>query len=321
MATHGRWRLGRGDTVGVGVLRVGARGAIGRCRLENGWLVISRVVGHGASGRGLRGIGLGGRQMGRMHIHVGLSGIHAAERSRIGIVALGHGLRREGILLRRGLGSEVRRGRRGAQVGGQRRRAGQAGARTGVVGARRRRVFVGCPVGLARQRRLRSRGERESREFVARQQGSFGGVRVIPGNIDRTSGVDLRNRRQLQLFGWRGYGVRKADGESRWRTLNSSGSTYLGDGSMGRGTVRHANINAKNHGFWRDKGNQKMQTIVRQKGNRGRLVSGRQKTANLHPGTRKPALANGPGSRSNQIRSTESWVSYQVVRGGWEGPT
>jgi hypothetical protein len=51
--------------------------------------------------------------------------------------------------------------------------------------------------------------EAERGELIARQQRSFGRVVVVPGGISRAAGVDLRDRWQLQLFGFTGVTVER----------------------------------------------------------------------------------------------------------------
>ena len=72
---------------------------------------------------------------------------------------------------------------------------GQTGTRAGSIGGRHGRVRI--------VRAIRLGGwQAEGREFVTGQQGPFGGVVVVPRDFSRTSGMDLRDRRELQLFGW-----------------------------------------------------------------------------------------------------------------------
>ena len=75
-------------------------------------------------------------------------------------------------------------------------RTGQTGTRAASIGGRHGRVRI--------VRAIRLGGwQAEGREFVTGQQGPFGGVVVVPRDFSRTSGMDLRDRRELQLFGWR----------------------------------------------------------------------------------------------------------------------
>lgn len=141
--------------------------------------------------RGLRGVGLGGRQVRRVDVHVRRSVIHAADRMGRRIVAVTDGAGRHSIVRRTGSDGEITRGRRSASVvegGGRRTRETGAGAR--AVGAGDRRVRVGGPIG-----RMRGRGQAQSRESVTGQQRPFSSVRVVIRDFSRTSGVDLRDRR------------------------------------------------------------------------------------------------------------------------------
>ena len=122
-----------------------------------------------------------------MDIHVRRGVIHAA--------AEGGGSR---IVAVTGIGQRVIRG--GSQVGRRRSRlvvgrTGQTGTRAASIGGRHGRVRI--------MRAIRLGGwQAEGREFVTGQQGPFGGVVVVPRDFSRTSGMDLRDRRELQLFGW-----------------------------------------------------------------------------------------------------------------------
>jgi hypothetical protein len=80
-----RWR--GGHAIGVAILLIRRRGIAGG-RLQDGRLVLVRIVGHGAGSGSLRRVWLGRRQMG-MNVHVRLRVVHAAERGRAGIKAVG----------------------------------------------------------------------------------------------------------------------------------------------------------------------------------------------------------------------------------------
>lgn len=143
---------------------------------------------HGTGSGGLRGVWLSRREM-RMHVHIGLGLIHAGESSGAVIVAV---VGAEAIfrIQRQSVGTQLRR--RGT-VGFRDRGTRQAG-----TGARGCALLINAAGGLGRRR------EAEGGELVARQQRTFGRVVVIPRGVSRTAGVDLRNRRQLQLFGFTG---------------------------------------------------------------------------------------------------------------------
>lgn len=193
----------RGDTVGITVLRV--RRTIAGCRLQYRWLLVVRIMRHGAGSGALRGVWLSGGHMGMvgMDIHVRRSLIHAAERGRAGIVAvLWNAI--FGIQRQPALRSQIR-GWRGAPGLVNRRSTGQTGTGAGR-GARAGILIESTRRGLGCGRQAQ-RGE-----LVARQQRSFGGVGVVPGDISRTAGVDLRDRRQLQLFGFTEHWGRREDG-------------------------------------------------------------------------------------------------------------
>ena len=124
-----------------------------------------------------------------MDIHVRRGVIHAA--------AEGGGSR---IVAVTGIGQRVIRG--GSQVGRRRSRlvvgrTGQTGTRAASIGGRHGRVRI------MRAIRLGGSWQAQSREFVTGQQRPFGSVVVVPRDFSRTSGMDLRDRRELQLFGWR----------------------------------------------------------------------------------------------------------------------
>lgn len=153
------------------------------------------VMRHGASSSALRSVWLGGRQMG-MDVHVWLGLIHAAEGSRAGIEALLGKI----ILRIQALGPQIRLWR-GAPGFLGRRSTGQTGASARTA---RTSLFL-CVLGIKGARRgLGGRRQTQRGEFVARQQRSFGRVVVVPGDVSRAAGVDLRDRRQLQLFGFTG---------------------------------------------------------------------------------------------------------------------
>lgn len=177
-------RWGRSDAVGIAILWVGRRIAGGGLQ-HRGGLLVMRVVRHVASGGSLRGVWLSRREM-RRHIHIGLGLIHAAESGWAVIVAV---VRRQTIFRIQRQAAVRELGRRGA-VRVCNRSTGEAG-----TGARARTLLVDSRWGLS------CGGKAERGEFVARQQRTFGRVVVIPGSISRTAGLDLRNRRQLQLFG------------------------------------------------------------------------------------------------------------------------
>jgi hypothetical protein len=64
------------------------RRRIAGSRLQDGRLVLVRIVGHGAGSGRVWSVWLGRRQMG-MDVHVRLSVVHAAERGRARIKAVG----------------------------------------------------------------------------------------------------------------------------------------------------------------------------------------------------------------------------------------
>lgn len=116
---------------------------------------------HAASGGGLRRIGLGRRQMGGMHIHVGRSVIHTAESGGSRIVVVTDGIRGQTVFSGRGgsTGSREIPSRRGGRpvVVESGRGTGQTGARTGVVGggggsSSNRRVRVAGSIGSGQGR-------------------------------------------------------------------------------------------------------------------------------------------------------------------------
>lgn len=126
-----------------------------------------------------------------MNVHVGWGLVHAAERGRAGVVGLvGH----DGIL------RIQRKATLCSKIGGWTSGIvdGRSLGQTGTSAAAHAGVLIATGWGLG------SRRQAESGELIARQQRSFGRVVVVPGNISRTAGVDLRNRRQLQLFGFTG---------------------------------------------------------------------------------------------------------------------
>lgn len=198
--SHGgrRWlsgRLGRGHPR-VRILRVRTGGSVGgRGRLQDRGLSRVRVMRHATSRGSLRSIRLSRRQVRRVNVHVWRGVIHAADGMGRRVVALtdggGHGI------IRRAASSEISRRRRSAVVvessGGTR----ETGARARSVRAGDGRVRVGGPVG-----RLRGRRQAQGREFVTGQQRPFSSVRVVVRNFSRTSDVDLRDRWELQFFGW-----------------------------------------------------------------------------------------------------------------------
>ena len=131
-----------------------------------------------------------------MDIHVRRGVIHAAaEGGRSRVVAVTDGIGRQRII---GRGSSS-----SSQVTGWRRSSivvngtGQTGTRAGSIGGRHGRVRI------MRAIRLGGSWQAQSREFVTGQQRPFGSVVVVPRDFSRTSGMDLRDRRELQLFGWR----------------------------------------------------------------------------------------------------------------------
>ena len=130
-----------------------------------------------------------------MDIHVRRGVIHAAAEGGGRRIVAVTGIGRQVI----GGGSQVGRRRRRLVVG----RTGQAGTRAGRIGGRQ--------VGIVRAIRLGG-WQAEGREFVTGQQGPFGGVVVVPRDFSRTSGMDLRDRWELQLFGW----TRTAREEESW---------------------------------------------------------------------------------------------------------
>ena len=198
MTTHGRWRrlsssrLRRCHTAWIAVLGIRTGRSIGGGGgLQNrGLLGIWRVMGNTSRRSSLRGIWLSSRrQMRGMDIHVRRGVIHAA--------AEGGGSR---IVAVTGIGQRVIRG--GSQVGRRRSRlvvgrTGQTGTRAASIGGRHGRVRI------MRAIRLGGSWQAQSREFVTGQQRPFGSVVVVPRDFSRTSGMDLRDRRELQLFGWR----------------------------------------------------------------------------------------------------------------------
>lgn len=135
-----------------------------------------------------------------MDIHVWLVLIHAAEGSRAGIVALLGKM----ILRIQALGPQVRlwRGASGFLDGrSSSRSTGKTGANAGTA----RTCLLLCVLGIEGPRRgLGGSRQAQRGELVARQQRSFGRVVVVPGDVSRAAGVDLRDRRQLQLFGFTG---------------------------------------------------------------------------------------------------------------------
>lgn len=128
-----------------------------------------------------------------MDVHVGLWLVHTAERSWAGIVCLVGGDAVLRIQREPALGAQVRRREAPGLLG--RRGTGQAGAGAGTCTGDGWVLVDGAGWGLG------GRGQAQRRQLVARQQRSLSRVVVVPGDISRTSGVDLRNRRQLQLFG------------------------------------------------------------------------------------------------------------------------
>ena len=146
----------------------------------------------------LRGIRLSSRrQMRGMDIHVRRGVIHAAaEGGRSRVVAVTDGIGRQRII---GWGSSSS----SSQVTGWRRSSivvngtGQTGTRAGRIGGRHGRVRI---VGAIR---LGGSWQAQSREFITGQQRPFSSVVIVPRDFSRTSGMDLRDRRELQLFGWR----------------------------------------------------------------------------------------------------------------------
>jgi hypothetical protein len=150
----------------------------------------------------LRGIRLGRRQVRRVNVHVRRGVVHAADRMGRRVVALtdsgGHSI------IRRTASSEISRGWRGAVVVESGRGTRETGARARSVRSGNRWVRVRGPVG-----RLRGRRQAQGRQFVTGQQRPFSSVRVVIRNFSRTSDVDLRDRRELQFFGWSGNGLEK----------------------------------------------------------------------------------------------------------------
>lgn len=149
-----------------------------------------------ASGRScLRGIGLGGRQVGGMNIHVRRGVIHAAEGRWSRIVAVTHGIGRQAVLSR-STGEITSRRRRPGVVVESGRGPGQTGARTGIArpGNSSGRVRIAGSIGSG-EGRLGGRRQAECRELITREQRPFRSVMVVPRNFSRTSGVDLRDRR------------------------------------------------------------------------------------------------------------------------------
>lgn len=153
------------------------------------------VMRHGAGSSTVGGVWLGRRQMG-MNVHVCLGLIHAAKGSWAGIVALLGDIK----LRIQSLGPQIRLWRRapGFLDSGS---TGQTGASARTARAR----LLLCVVGIeGAGRGLGSSRQAQRGELVARQQRSFGRVVVVPGDVSRAAGVDLRDRRQLQLFGFTG---------------------------------------------------------------------------------------------------------------------
>ena len=138
-----------------------------------------------------------------MDIHVRRGVIHAAaEGGGSLVVAVTDGIGRQRIIGRgSSSSSQVTGWRRGpivvvvvvVVVNG----TGQTGTRAGSIGGRHGRVRI------MRAIRLGGSWQAQSREFVTGQQRPFGSVVVVPRDFSRTSGMDLRDRRELQLFGWR----------------------------------------------------------------------------------------------------------------------
>lgn len=131
-----------------------------------------------------------------MDIHVRRGVIHAAaaaaaEGGGSRIVAITDGIGRQRVI---GWGSSQVTGRRRGPVVVS--RAGQTGTRAGSIGGRHGRVGIVRAVD-----RLGGSWQAEGREFVTGQQGPFRSVVVVPRDFSRTSGMDLRDRRELQLFG------------------------------------------------------------------------------------------------------------------------
>lgn len=133
-----------------------------------------------------------------MDIHVWLVLVHAAEGNRAGIVALLGNI----ILRIQALGPQVRLWRGAPRFLDSRSRStGQTGASARTA----RTCLLLCVLGIEGSRRgLGGSRQAQRGELVARQQRSFGRVVVVPGNVSRAAGVDLRDRRQLQLFGFTG---------------------------------------------------------------------------------------------------------------------
>ena len=157
----------------------------------------------------MRGIRLSSRrQMRGMDIHVRRGVIHAADGGGSRIVAVTDGVWGQGVIGRTSSSSssssrEITGRRRSVPVvveGGN--RTGQTGTRAGGVGGRHGRVWIMGTIGGAGEGGLGGRWQAEGREFVTGQQGPFGGVVVVPRDFSRTSGMDLRDRWELQLFGW-----------------------------------------------------------------------------------------------------------------------
>lgn len=150
----------------------------------------------------LRGIRLSSRrQMRGMDIHVRRGVIHAgagagaAEGGRSRIVAVTDGIGRQRVIGRgsSSSSSQITGRRRGSVVVG---RTGQTGTRAGRIGGRHGGIRIVRAVG-----RLGGSWQAEGREFVTGQQGPFRSVVVVPRDFSRTSGMDLRDRWELQLFG------------------------------------------------------------------------------------------------------------------------
>lgn len=174
---------------------------------------VGRVLRDATSRRSLRSIRLGGRQMRRMDIHVGRGVIHAADGERSRIVALTDGIR---IFRRASRGKFSRRRRSSVVVINGSRRARQTGASAGGIGTGDHRVRIAGPIGRSSSSssssdgRLRGCRQAESRKLVAGQQRTIRRVMVVPRDISRTSGVDLRDRWELQFFGLTGTGLKRS---------------------------------------------------------------------------------------------------------------
>lgn len=96
----------------------------------------------------LRSVGLGGRQVGGMNIHVRWGVIHAAEGRRSRVVAVTHGIGWQAVFSR-STGEITRRRRRPGVVVQSGRGPGQTGTRTGIVRPRNsgRRVRITGSIG------------------------------------------------------------------------------------------------------------------------------------------------------------------------------